>query len=209
MKMDDHLQPPQEINVEHRIKRDMAEMIGYAKGVLSDGVVNEDEAMSLMTWADNNPDVILTWPANVVYRRLRKIFSDGHASEEECDDLRELLEELVGGEGGTIGGETASTGLPLDDPPPLLETPNRLFVLTGRFAYGTRASCVELLRNNGGWDEPRVTKRSDYLIIGAFASRDWLQTSYGNKIKKAEEYREKYSRPHIISEEYWLRDVIG
>ena len=209
VEMDEHLQPPSAINVEHRIKRDMAEMIGYAKGVTSDGVVSEDEAMGLMTWADDHPDVILTWPANVIYRRLRTIFSDGYASEEEREDLKGLLAELVGGEGGTIGGETASTGLPLDDPPPLLETPDRLFVLTGRFAYGTRASCVELIKNNGGWDEPRVTKQTDYLIIGAFASRDWLQTSYGNKIKKAVEYRDKYSRPHIISEEHWTRDVIG
>jgi len=80
VEMDEHLQPPSAINVEHRIKRDMAEMIGYAKGVLQDGVVSEDEAMGLMTWADDHPDVTLTWPANVIYRRLRKIFSDGYAS---------------------------------------------------------------------------------------------------------------------------------
>ena len=38
---------------------------------------------------------------------------------------------------------------------------------------------------------------------------DWLQTPYGHKIKQAVEYRDKYSRPHIISEEHWTRDVIG
>ena len=46
---------------------------------------------------------------------------------------------------------------------------------------------------DGGSDEPRVTKQTDYLIIGAFAYRDWLHTPHGNKIKKAMEHRDKYS----------------
>ena len=69
-----------------------------------------------------------------------------------------------------------------------MEIPNRTFAFTGRFAYGTRGACEEAVRRIGGWVEPNVTKHADYLIIGTFASRDWLQTGYGRKILKAVEY---------------------
>ena len=192
---DEHGQPSSAINVERRVRRDMAEMLGLCKGVLVDGEVSEEEAFALMTWAEEHPDLALAWPGNVLYRRLRKIFDDGHASVLERVDLSGLLRELVGGGAGTIGGETATTGLPLDDPQPSLEIPDRVFVFTGRFAYGTRRACEEAVRRLAGWVESGMTKRADYLIIGTFASRDWVQTSYGTKILKAVEYREKYSAP--------------
>ena len=206
-KIDDHGQPDRSINVEHRIRRDMAEMLGLAKGVLIDGVVSEDEAMTLMNWAEERPSVVLAWPGNVLYRRLRNIFSDGHASEDEREDLAQLLKELVGGEAGTIGGETATTGLPLNDPQPSMEIPDRVFVFTGRFAFGNRRACEEAVRRNGGRVEPGITKHTDYVIVGIFASRDWLQTSYGRKILKAVRYRDKYSLPAIISEQHWTAHI--
>ena len=201
---DEQGQPYSGINVERRVRRDMAEMLGLCKGVLADGVVCEEEAFALMTWAEEHPDLALAWPGNVLYRRLRRIFDDGHASGSERDDLAGLMEELVGGTSGTVGGETATTGLPLDDPQPSLEVPDRVFVFTGRFAYGTRRTCEEAVRQLAGWAESGLTKRADYLIIGTFASRDWVQTSYGTKILKAVEYREKYSAPAIVSEQHWV-----
>lgn len=201
---DPHGQPPTGIHAHARLRRDLAEMLGLAKGIVADGVVNEDEAMALMTWADNHPELAMAFPGNVLYRRLGRIFDDGYASEEECEDLRGLLQELAGGEGGMVGGETASTGLPLDDPQPQVEIPDRVFVLTGRFAYGTRKACEEAVRRVGGWVEPNVTQRTDYLVIGAFASRDWIQTSYGRKIEKAMDYRERFSVPRIVAEEHWV-----
>ncbi len=89
-KVDDHGQPDRSINVERRVQRDMAEMFGLCKGILADGAVVEDEAFALMTWAEEHEDLALAWPGNVLYRRLRKIFDDGHASQEERDDLAGL-----------------------------------------------------------------------------------------------------------------------
>ena len=167
-------------------------------------MLSSKEAFALTTWAEEHSDLALAWPGNVLYKRLRRIFDHGHASEPEREDLSELLQELAGGTGGTIGGETATTGLPLDHPQPKLEILNRTFVFTGRFAYGTRGACEEAVRQLAGWAESRMTTRTDYLIIGTFASRDWLQTSYGRKILKAVEYREKYSTPAIVSEQHWV-----
>jgi len=206
---DTHGQPDPAYNATRRIQRDLAEMLGLAKGILFDGVVSEDEAMALMSWADDHRDITQGWPGNVLYRRLRQIFADGHASEEEREDLKDLLEQLVGGEAGMIGGETATSHLPLDDPPPTIEIPDRVFVFTGRMAYGTRRACADAVKQVGGWVEPRVTTRTDILVVGTFGSRDWAQTSYGNKIRKAIEYREKYETPAIVSERHWAAGLRG
>lgn len=205
----DHGQPEPAFNATRRIQRDLAEMLGLAKGILFDGVVSEDEAMALMSWADDHREITQGWPGNVLYRRLRQIFADGHASDEEREDLKDLLEQLVGGEAGMIGGETATSHLPLDDPPPTIEIPDRVFVFTGRMAYGTRRACADAVKQVGGWVEPRVTTRTDILVVGTFGSRDWAQTSFGNKIRQAVEYREKYEAPAIVSERHWAAGLWG
>ena len=72
-----------------------------------------------------------------------------------------------------------------------------------RTVLGPRAACKEALRRIGGWTEPNVTQRTDFLVIGTFASRGWKTGSIGNKILKAADYREKHGRPKIIGEDHW------
>ena len=187
--------------------RDLCEMIGMVKGVLADGVVNDQEAEALRVWTMAHPDVSAAWPGSVLSERLWRIFEDGNVSEAERADLKSLLEDLVGGVDGIICGATAPTDLPLDDPPPEVEVTDQVFVLTGCFAFGPRAACKEALRRIGGWTEPNVTQRTDFLVIGTFASRGWKASSIGNKILKAADYREKHGRPKIIGEDHWAAHV--
>lgn len=195
------------LNGGKRAERDLAEMLGLAKGILLDGVVTEDEAIALRVWADDHPYITSSWPGDVLHERLGQIFEDGHASEEERHDLKELLEAIVGGEACMIGGETATTDFPIDTPRTIIEVPGRIFVLTGRFAWGRRRVCDEALRKLGGWPERTLTLGTDYLVIGTFGIRDWAQTSLGRKIEKAIDYRERYGRLSIISEDHWASEL--
>jgi len=93
--------------------------------------------------------------------------------------------------GGTaslvLGYEGAST-LPLDTPPPLIcWGPDEVYVFTGRFAYDTRKDCEREVTERGGTCEPNITRRTSFLVIGTFGSRDWVQSSYGRKIQRAAE----------------------
>lgn len=198
-----HGQPDSRYNAERRAERDLCEMLGLAKGVLADGRVNEEEALAFRTWFDSRPEVAAHWPGIAIARRLRAIYSDGSASQDELDDLRDLLSELTGGEAGVICGEVASSELPLDRPPPSIEVTNRVFVLTGRFALGPRKACEESVRRIGGWCDADVTQRTDYLVIGTFASRDWKTSAFGKKILKAMEYRANHGKPRILGEDHW------
>jgi hypothetical protein len=72
-----------------------------------------------------------------------------------------------------------------------------------RFAFGPRKACEEATTDLGGQAKRKVTLETDYVVIGTFGSRDWVQSSFGRKIEKAVEYRENYGSPAIISEDHW------
>ena len=192
-----------------RTERELAEMLRLARGVLFDGVVTEDEALSLLNWAEAHPGVVSAWPGSVIHRRLKRIFADGIVSDDERTDLATLLEILVSEETGTLVGIAPVLELPLDAPPPRVNIPGRVFVLAGRFVLAPRAMCEELLRRAGGRAEESVTPETDYLIVGTFGSKDWTQTPAGRKIEQAVRYREKYGKPAIIGEDHWAAAVAG
>jgi hypothetical protein len=61
----------------------------------------------------------------------------------------------------------------------------------------------------GGVCDADVTKRTNYLIIGTFGTRDWLHTSFGRKIEKAVSLRESGLRIAIAAEDHWPKMVEG
>jgi NAD-dependent DNA ligase len=202
--VDDHGQPLSPfIRGEDRSNRQISEMLGTVKGVLFDGVISEAEAQHLNAWMTANPDASLSWPGEVIANRLRTIFADGIVSPEEREDLRDLLEQIAGGKTGFVSKENMATTFPLDRPQPSLDFQRKLFVFTGKFAFGPRKTCQEMTVQAGGECADNVSHKVDYLVIGTFSSRDWIQSSYGRKIEKAVEYRTERKSLAIISEDHW------
>ena len=208
IRLDADGQPDPALNYMRRVDRDLAELLGLLKGVLSDGVVERSELEKLNEWCQAHPDVSTEWPGNVLVRRLERVFDDGEITEAERMHLAELLHDLVGGEAGVVLASSVPSNLPLDDPPPAIEVPDRVFVFTGRMAFGPRRECAKETKKIGGWVEDNVTFRTDYLVIGTFGSRDWTQSSHGRKIEKAVEYRDqKDASLAIIGEDHWARAI--
>jgi len=207
-KLDPNGQPRNlDFNRARRAERDVSEMLGLVKGVLADGVVTEAEAALLRDWAAQHPEAAGQWPVSVLKGRLDRIFADGRVDEREREDLAQLLDSIVGGRAGIVAGADAATELPVDRPPPTIAWPGSVFVFTGKFAFGPRAECERLVRELGGVCERGVTRRTDYLVIGTFGSRDWVQTSYGRKIEKAVRYRDKGVPIAIVAEDHWADEL--
>jgi len=195
-------------NRARRADRDVAEFLGLAKGVLADGIVTEAEAEVVARWVAAHPDAGNQWPISVLAPRLGRIFQDGIVHENERLELAEILTEIVGGTGGVVVGEDASTSLPFDSPPPTLVWPGAVFVFTGKFAFGSRDECQRHVALLGGSCEGSVTRRTTHLVIGTFGSRDWVHTSFGRKIEKAVESRADTGRPIIIGEDHWAECIM-
>lgn len=202
----DH-QPHPDFNAGRRIDRGIGEMLGLCKGVLADGVVSEAEVQMLRDWIRANPDVACAWPGDVIAQRLLDIYADGMVDPEEREDLADLLRQIVGGEAGVVVGQNLSTTLPLDTPAPELAFDGQVYVFTGKFAFGPRSACEETVTRLGARCDSTITKRTRVLVVGTFASRDWIQTSYGRKIERAAEYRAAGVPLCIVGEDHWASSL--
>lgn len=54
-----------------------------------------------------------------------------------------------------------------------------------------------------------LTRTTSCVVIGVFASRDWINTSHGQKIEKAAQLREKGTGTNIVSEKHCWQFVHG
>ncbi|OLN24894.1 hypothetical protein DVDV_3826 [Desulfovibrio sp. DV] len=146
------------------------------------------------------------WPGNVIYARAYEFLRDGHLDKNERVELLELLSKVSGHISGASGVQ-ASTALPFDQPRPQILFEEKVFVLTGRFAYGSRRECTDAIHDLGGWVRPNVLKDTDFVVVGTLASPDWAHTSYGRKIESALNWKAKGESIKIVSEDHWAETL--
>ena len=201
---DEHGQPRgAAINAKRRAERDLTELLGIAKGLIADGQIVDAEAGYLHNWGRNHPDALAHWPASLIFTRLQQMLADGRVDDAERIELRDILTQLAGGEIAITHGYEGASELPLDTPPPLICWDGEVYVFTGKFAYGTRTHCTIEVMNRGGQVEDSVTRRTTFLVLGTFGSRDWKNTSYGRKIEQAVELRATGFPLRIVAEDHW------
>lgn len=206
--LDDHGQPRNRAFNAKRIQdRGVDELLGLCKGIIADGEVNAGETRFLLEWLEANQCVARDWPGNVIYARIYEFLRDGKLDANERAELLELLTTVSGQVPGVCTVQ-ASCALPFDDPQPSLEFDSHVFVLTGRFAYGSRHEVTEAILDLGGWVRPTVLKDTHYVVVGTLASRDWAHASYGRKIETALQWRQKGEPIRIISEDHWANCLL-
>lgn len=203
--LDEHGQPLNRLYSKKRLNdRTIDELIGLSRGLIADKNISQSEAEFLLTWLGSNLEYCSDPVINQLYYRINEMLRDKVLDDDEQRELLQILTEFTG-ESTIEHCHELSTSLPLCTPPPTVEFEGRTFCLTGKFAYGPRGVCQDVITERGGVAITSVTMRLDYLVVGTFCSRDWLHTSYGTKIMKASEYREKGIKTSIISEDHWAR----
>ncbi|WP_419787330.1 BRCT domain-containing protein [Pseudodesulfovibrio sp.] len=203
---DQNGQPVRNIHAARVSTRTVDELIGLSKGIIADGTVSEAEALFLVQWLQENYDMASDdFVVQTLGKRVSAMLEDGVIDAEERKELFEILSAATG---STTGSTAASTALPLDSPKPAVKFYERSFVLTGKFASGTRTFCQDIITDLGGVPQKSVTLSTNYVVIGELGSRDWKHSSHGTKIMKAVEYRERPdTKISLISEEYWAECI--
>lgn len=181
--------------------RKIDQLLGLCEGILADGTIVQREVEFLRAWVANNPEVQDKWPANVLFKRLEEALEDGVVDADEESDVLGLLMDITGLH--TEEGKTASS-LPLCAPQPEVEFEGKKFVLTGKFAAGSRKECEEMIAALGGSSGKSVSSATDYVVIGSLVSDQWIHESFGRKIEKAVELRDSGKGVSVISEEHWI-----
>lgn len=178
-------------------------MVGLVRGVIADGKVSTDEAERLSEWARENPEIATRYPANLLARRLERIFMDGRADRRERDRLADVLSQLAENPSGFGGGYPLATDLPLTEPAPEVVFEGQTFVFGGAMAYGPVHACEREVRERGGTCERTINRRTDYVVIGAMAANDWSQAAFGHLVDEVVQYAERGVPIAVISEEHW------
>lgn len=191
-----------QIHADRIVKRQIDELVGLAKGALLDGVVDQNEAEGILGWLDANAECLDTWPASVLYDRLRAMLADGVLDADEAGELLGLLMQIAAPAG--VGVAAVPSTLPLTAPAPEILYTGRSFCFTGVFEFGSRAECHEVVMARGGEPAKGVTKKLNYLVIGSVGSECWRHSSFGTKIMKAAQYCEDGAGIAIVSEAHWV-----
>lgn len=186
--------------------RTIDELVGLSHGLIADGNVNQSEAEYLQKWLANRPTLAESAFLSGLYDRVEQYLMDDFLDEEEAQDLKEILTGIVGGN-FELGEAAKATSLPLCNPYPKIEFIDRRFCFTGTFGYGKRKECETAVKSLGA-KAGSLTMKTDFLVIGEYATDSWKHSSFGNKILKAVEFRDRGLPVSIISEMYW-RESLG
>lgn len=187
------------------------QLVGLCTGILADGEVNEHEAIFFAEWLRAHAPDEPIWPFTDVLKRVERIFADGVCDAEERAELQAVMQALCGFDAPapTPTAAPLSTTLPLCAPQPTpLAFAGQQFVVTGKFAHGPRSAVFEAIERLGGQpSDSSPTKATKYLVVGVFASRDWVNTSHGRKIEKAVQLRTQGTGIRIVSEDHWRQFI--
>lgn len=187
------------------ISRDIDQLLGICEFALQDGYIDQGEAESILAWLNNHRACLDTWPANVLFDRLRILLADGVLDEDEQRDLLGIVMSIT--KPRTSEGIIVPSTLPIDTPAPDVLFEQHSFCFTGVFDFGPRAQCQSAITERGGIPAPGITKKLHYLVIGNIGSEVWKHSSFGNKIAKAVEYRDAGVPLAIISEDHWAKYI--
>lgn len=207
----DDAQPVNRLYNKKRINdRTIDELIGLAKGICADNIVNLEEANFLLCWMKRNTQYCEDRIVNRLYGRIKEMLVDKALDEAEQKELLEILKSVSGEHCPSAKVEATAASFPLDNPPPVVDVAGSLFCLTGKFAYGPRRICATAIVERGGLVINSVSDRVDYLVIGSLCSSDWIHTTYGRKIEKAMALqddppfkRNSRRRIAIVHEDHW------
>jgi hypothetical protein len=182
--------------------REIAELVGLLKGIIADGVVNEEEVMSFREWLRGHPKSLKRWPAKHLQERLEGVFSDGVIDEEERVELHALFRATAidrfdpakYGPWSSIWGQSAQLGRIEGQP----------FAFTGAFAFGTKRNCAAATVDRGGTVYDSVVDKPMTLVVGRSSPSAPAYDLFEDDIRRADKYRSSGTPIIVIREENWI-----
>jgi NAD-dependent DNA ligase len=181
--------------------RQIDELIGIARGLVADDQINQAEVEFLQKWLAANLHISDQPVVRVLYKRITEMLGDGVIDDDEKSELLATLNHFSNRDGG-LGEILKSTSLPFDNPEPNLTFEGRRYCFTGTFNFGKRSECENVVIDLGAQVGP-LTQRTNFLVVGIYATDSWKHSSFGNKIMKACEWRDDGFPISIVSEVHW------
>ena len=188
---------------------------GMLHGIISDGIITDDELSSLNSWLNGNDHLAGIYPFDEVYSLILAAKEDGMFSDDEKNKLKAFFATFVDtrtsyniheAEVAALQKEYSIGGICAVCPEVVLE--GKTFCFTGVSKRAKRNEIAEIVSTNGGIYNDRVTSSTDYLIVGADGNPCWAFSCYGRKVEKAVDLR-KEGKHIVIVHEYDFWDEVS
>lgn len=168
---------------------------GLMDGIISDGVITDQEVLYLKKWMDEHSLLEGEYPFDSIYKLLNDILEDGVIEESEKDSLMSSINVLLAPVTNSKTNDTT------------FEISGKQFCLTGEFSCGERSIVKNKLVELGGIEKSGVSSKLDYLFVGGQGSDAWKFGNVGGKIAKAMELKEKGKNICIMSEDELMQYI--
>lgn len=182
--------------------RQVDELIGLLKGILSDKSLVEEEVRFLGEWLSSNAFASRDWPGSVLTDRIHRALQDNVLDADELQEIREIIDSIVSGGKSNPASEDLTTDLPIDNPTPEIQFSGKTFCFTGKLVWGKRQDAELAVLSRGG-KIGKPSKSLDYLVLGEISSRDWKHSTHGLKILNAVRLKEEGCQIGIVTEKDW------
>ena len=187
-------------------ERQIHELIGIARGLLADGQLSDGEIEFLHRWLAASDGARANPLVAQLVGRLDAALVDGIIDDDERADLFSTMQALTAND-FELGETLKATTLPLCDPAPDLDFAGSRLCFTGTFTFGTRKECEAAALALGAICGS-LTQKTQYLVIGEYATESWKHSSFGNKIVQAAEWRASGIPISIVSEQHWRQFLV-
>ncbi len=172
---------------------DMQKLHALVAGIASDGEISVEELKGLSVWLEKHEHLRRCWPYDEIESLVTSVLSDKKIDPDEHKILMTFFGEFVSIldnktivspvflEGSNIVGLCAVC--------PEIAFSDAVFCLTGQSHKYTRIEFEELIFSLGGKAASGVSKKVNYLVVGADGNPCWAYACYGRKVEKAVELR--------------------
>lgn len=194
------------------VTSDLQVLQGIFHGILSDGIIKDEEIYSLSNWLKENEHLSTFYPYDEVQSIIVSILSDKKILEEERNILMAFFNNFV-----SLGSKETDNliknaiqdvninGICSIDP--IITFKDKLFCITGILSRETKSELNKKLIEIGAKVTDGLTKNTDYLIVADNNSPAWVFSCYGRKVEKAINLR-KEGHQILLIHEFDLYDSI-
>lgn len=181
----------------------MQRLHGIMAGIAADGKITEQELRGLRIWLNDHSHLKTIWPYDEVDSLVTSVMADGIIDDKEHETLLKffmefmLLADDVTLTSPTLNGENIF-GICASCPD--IEFTDSTFCFTGESPLFKRKLLAQQVAARGGFFVNTVSKKVNYLVVGANGNPNWAYACYGRKIEQAIDLRRKGHTLVIVHE---------
>lgn len=195
------------------VTMDLQILQGIFHGIISDGVIGDEEIKELDNWLDSHEHLSSYYPYDELQWIIKSVLSDGVIDDTERIRLLAYFNEFTCITNSEIA---AKIKLELADVKisaiccinPAIDMDGKSFCFTGKSKMGTKSEIQSMINNHGGIFHDNVVANTDYLVVGSDGNPAWAFSCYGRKVESAIKMQKDTKNPRnimIVSESDFAR----